>query len=167
LQCVKRKKRAVTCALFCYAHCYFCKKIKFFFKTVDKTKKILYICNITFNSKTIFFVLPHSAVLVGLKTFFYNLYFRFISGCFMSANYYQVCATFKLTKGKPQLVKISLHTTPEYYPFIIYAFTSSLSNSRFFLKRKEANNYINYLLSRYPKCGLSFPKLDALQGMLF
>jgi len=85
----------------------------------------------------------------------------------MSKSYYQVCSTFKLTKGKPQLVNLTLHTTSEYYPFIVSSFTSPPTNSRFFHSVREANQYINYLFSRYPKCGLSSPVLDASQGRLF
>jgi len=81
--------------------------------------------------------------------------------------YYQVCSTYKLTHGKPQLVNLTLHSTPQYLPFLVYSFTSSLSNSRFFLSVKEANKYIEYLFSRYPNCGLSSPVLDASQGLLF
>jgi len=84
----------------------------------------------------------------------------------MSASY-TVCATFKLIKGKPQLVNLTLHSIKKYIPFIDFSLSKSLNNSRYFHSQKEANLYINYLLSRYPKNGLSVPKLDATQGLLF
>jgi len=82
-------------------------------------------------------------------------------------SYYQVCTSYKLTGCKPQLKNITFHTTSEYYPFLVRSYTSSLSHSRFFHSVTEAEHYINYLFSRYPNSGLSFPVLDAQQITLF
>jgi hypothetical protein len=81
--------------------------------------------------------------------------------------YYQVCVTYKFVSGKPSLSSLSLHSTPEYFPFLVGSPTSLLSHSRFFHTQKEANIYINYLFSRYPNSGLKPPVLDALQLLLF
>jgi len=81
--------------------------------------------------------------------------------------YYQVCASFKLTGGKPSLVGLSLHSTSEYFPFLVGSPTSLLSHSRFFHSLPEAEHYISYLFSRYPNSGLALPVLDAKQLLLF
>jgi len=81
--------------------------------------------------------------------------------------YYQVSATYKLSSGKPLLVGLSLHSTSEYYPYLVGSPFSMLSYSRFFRTLHEANHYINYLFSRFPNCGLSRPILDPQQLLLF
>jgi hypothetical protein len=83
------------------------------------------------------------------------------------SHYYQVCSNFKLTKGKPSLVGLSLHTTSEYFPFLVGSYASDLSNSRYFHSVHEANQYISYLFTRFPKCGLARPVLDPQQLLLF
>jgi hypothetical protein len=87
-------------------------------------------------------------------------------GGFGMKTYYQVFSSFKLSHGKPSLVSVSLHSTSEYLPFLVGNYYS-LSNSRFFHTVEEANHYISYLFSRYPKCGLLRPLLDAKQLLLF
>jgi hypothetical protein len=81
--------------------------------------------------------------------------------------YYQVFASYKLSHGKPSLSALSLHSSSVYYPFIVFSYSSLLSHSRYFLTLQEANNYIGCLFSRYPKCALPRPVLDALQLPLF
>jgi len=80
---------------------------------------------------------------------------------------YQVFATFTLSGGKPSLSGLSLHSTSEYYPYLVGSPTSLFSHSRYFHTQKEANTYINYLFSRYPNSGLKPPVLDASQLLLF
>jgi hypothetical protein len=81
--------------------------------------------------------------------------------------YFQVCATFKFSGGKPSLVCLSLHSTPLYYPYLIRSVSSLLSQSRYFRSLQVANNFITYLLSRYPNSTAPRPVLDALQPFLF
>jgi hypothetical protein len=76
--------------------------------------------------------------------------------------YYQVIAGFAFSAGKPSLVSLSLHSTSEYFPFLVGSYTT-LSNSRFFHTVTQANHYINYLYSRYPNSKAPRPVLDALQ----
>jgi hypothetical protein len=83
------------------------------------------------------------------------------------SHYYQVCCSYKLNKGKPSLVGLSLHTTSNYFPFLVGSDTSYLSNSRYFHSLHEANGYINYLFTRFPHYGLPRPVLDAQQLLLF
>jgi hypothetical protein len=109
--------------------------------------------------------LPLLAVWLGVKQAFYYVC-RFPSGCFMST-YYQVYSIYKFSGSKPQLVSLSLHSTTEYFPFLVGSNTSLLSHSRFFHTVPEAEHYISYLFSRYPKCGLPRPVLDAQQFLLF
>jgi hypothetical protein len=93
-------------------------------------------------------------------------------GCgFCMSMYYQVCSTFTLSGGRPQLVNLSLHSTLEYFPYLVGSHTSLLSHSRYFHSIPEANHYIGYLYSRYPNSapqrGTPRPVLDALQLLLF
>jgi demethoxyubiquinone hydroxylase (CLK1/Coq7/Cat5 family) len=83
------------------------------------------------------------------------------------SHHYQVFANYILEQGKPSLVELSLHSTSEYFPFLVGSYTSLLSHSRFFHTVPEAEHYINYLFSRYQNCGLARPALDALQLLLF
>jgi hypothetical protein len=80
---------------------------------------------------------------------------------------YQVCATFKFSGSKPQLVSLSLHSTPEYSSFLVGSYTSLLSHSRFFYTVPQAQEYINYLFSRYPNSAIPYPVLDSDQLLLF
>jgi hypothetical protein len=82
-------------------------------------------------------------------------------------SYYQVSATFKLSGCKPSLVSLSLHTTSLYFPFLVGSISSLLSHSRFFRSVPEANQYIDYLFSRYPTSTAPRPVLDAKQPTLF
>jgi len=82
-------------------------------------------------------------------------------------SYYQVCASFKFLNYKQQLSNLTFHTTSEYYPFIVFSFSSSLSHSRFFHSVREAEHFINYLFSRYPNTTVKRPILDASQLPLF
>ena len=81
--------------------------------------------------------------------------------------YYQVVAGFKLTRGKPSLISLSLHSTSVFSPYMVGSSSSVLSYSRFFRTVTEAENYITYLFSIYPNCGLPRPVLDASQPRLF
>ena len=81
--------------------------------------------------------------------------------------YYQVLSGFKLTKGKPSLISLSLHSSSVFHPYIVDSGYSPLYCSRFFHTLQEADNYITYLFSIYPKCGLPRPVLDASQLLLF
>jgi len=81
--------------------------------------------------------------------------------------YYQVIATFKLSGGKPSLSALSLHSTQEYFPFLVPSIGSLLSHSRFFHSLPKANLYIEYLFSRYPDSAAPRPILDAKQLLLF
>jgi hypothetical protein len=83
----------------------------------------------------------------------------------MSLNY-QVCSSFSFSKSKPALVAVTLHTTSEYFPFLVGS-NSSLSNSRFFRSLSQAQNYISYLFSRYPASTAARPVLAAEQLLLF
>jgi len=78
--------------------------------------------------------------------------------------YYQVSAGFKLSRCRPSLVSLSLHSTSVYFPFLV---GSVLSQSRFFYSAKEAQGYINYLYKVYPTTTVPYPVLDALQPLLF
>jgi len=81
--------------------------------------------------------------------------------------YYQVCSKFAFIQGKTALVGLSLHSTSVYYPFLVHSYSSPLSHSRYFHTVKEANNYIDYLFSRFPTSKAVRPVLDALQKTLF
>jgi hypothetical protein len=81
--------------------------------------------------------------------------------------YFQVCPSFSLSAGKPQLESVTLHSTIAYCPFLVGSFTSYLSHSRFFHTVKEAHNYITYLFSRYPTSTATYPILDSDQLLLF
>jgi nucleosome binding factor SPN SPT16 subunit len=81
--------------------------------------------------------------------------------------YYQVCPSYALFKGKPQLVSVSLHSTPEYHQSIIITASKPLSTSRFFHNVTQAQTYISYLFSRYPNSKLKKPVLDANQLSFF
>jgi len=83
------------------------------------------------------------------------------------STHYQVFTTYTLTKGKPQLVNITFHSTKEYYPFIVRSYSSILSQSRYFHTQKEATQYIDYLYLRYPNTAVKRPVLDAKQFLLF
>ena len=81
---------------------------------------------------------------------------------------YQVYADFKLTKGKPSLVKTSLYSTTEAattLPFFPYRKTF-LTTSRIFSTLPEAHHYIAYLHGVYKK-PLTLPVLDSEQLKLF
>jgi hypothetical protein len=82
-------------------------------------------------------------------------------------SYYQVSATFKLCRGKPLLVSLSLHTTSIYFPFPVFSTSSLLSHSRFFHTVPAAQGYISYLFSRHPTSSVPRPVLDAGQPLLF
>jgi hypothetical protein len=94
------------------------------------------------------------------------LFVQLSAWCFVST-YYQVCATYKLSASKPPLVGLSLHSTSEYFPFLVGSPTSYLSQSRYFHTVWEAEHYINYLFSRYPDSTAPRPVLDADQFLLF
>lgn len=81
--------------------------------------------------------------------------------------YYQVSARFSLSHGKPSLENLSFHSTTIYFPFLVMSHNSALSHSRYFQSVKEAENYINYLFTRYPDSKAPHPILDALQLKLF
>jgi len=81
--------------------------------------------------------------------------------------YYQVCTNFTLQKGKPQLVSLSLHSTPVFYPYFIKIDKSPLVYSRFFYSVSDAEKYINYLFTVYPHSTAPRPVLDANQLTFF
>jgi len=81
--------------------------------------------------------------------------------------FYQVSATFRLSGGKPSLSGLSLHSTSEYFPYLVGSPFSLFSQSRYFHTQKQANHYISYLLALFPNCGLARPVLDAQQLLLF
>jgi hypothetical protein len=80
--------------------------------------------------------------------------------------YYQVCASYSFRAGKASLSGLSLHSTSEYFPFLVGSYTS-LSNSMYFRTLAQAQQYISYLLSRYPKSAVARPVLDPQQLLLF
>ena len=80
--------------------------------------------------------------------------------------YFQVCARYALQKGIPQLVGLSLHSTSDFFPFIIFT-NSPFVYSRFFKSVQEAENFINYLFTHYPNSTAPRPVLDANQNNLF
>ena len=82
-------------------------------------------------------------------------------------SYYQVCANFMLLGSRPSLVSLSLHSTSEYYPFLVGSHASNLSISRYFRSLNLAKQYIAYLYSRYPNSTAPMPVLDPLQLLLF
>jgi len=86
--------------------------------------------------------------------------------CFMSSHY-QVYVQFSVSSGKPSLIGVSLHSTSQYFPFLVFSPTSSPSYSRYFQTVPEAQAYISYLFTRYPQSTAPPPKLDALQLLLF
>ncbi|MDR2596286.1 MAG: hypothetical protein LBC76_03085 [Treponema sp.] len=79
------------------------------------------------------------------------------------STYYQVCVSFSLFHGKHSLKSISLHTTSEYFPFMVPSRLTGLSLSRFFLILLQAEEYISFILSRYPNSGIPRPVLDSSQ----
>jgi len=81
--------------------------------------------------------------------------------------YFQVCANFALSHGKPSLESLSLHSTSLYFPYLVSSNSSLLSHSRYFHTVSEADYYIKYLFSRYPNSKASYPVLDASQLSLF
>jgi hypothetical protein len=86
-------------------------------------------------------------------------------GLFMRT-YYQVYVSFKLSRGKPSLVSLSLHSSYIYFPFLVGSVSFSLSHSRYFHSVKEAQGYISYLYKRFPTTTAPYPVLDALQPLL-
>ena len=88
-------------------------------------------------------------------------------------SYYQVSTTYKLCGNKPLLESISLNTSYVYYPYLVGLPTSYLSHSRYFHTLPQAQHYISYLYSRYPKTNgfartrAPPPILDALQLTFF
>jgi len=80
--------------------------------------------------------------------------------------YYKVCASFIFAKNKPQLISVNFYTTSEYFPILISSCNSPFI-SRYFHTVPEAENYINYLFSRYPDTTAERPILDADQLLLF
>jgi hypothetical protein len=82
-------------------------------------------------------------------------------------SYYKVSVSFKLSRGRPSLVSLSLHSSPFYFFFLVPSVSSLLSHSRFFHSVPEANKYIGYLFYKFPNCGLLRPVLDASQPTLF
>jgi hypothetical protein len=101
----------------------------------------------------------------GSWRFFLPSYFV-LFGAFMCI-YYQVVSGFKLSRCKPSLVSLSLHSTTEYYTWLVRSASSPLSQSRFFLNVTDANLYIDYLFHVYPSCSLPRPVLDSNQILLF
>jgi len=83
------------------------------------------------------------------------------------STYYQVCVSFSLSHGKHSLKSLTLHTTSEYFPFMVPSHSSNLSLSRFFLILPQAEEYISYIFSRYPNSGIPRPVLDSNQIQLF
>jgi hypothetical protein len=81
--------------------------------------------------------------------------------------YYQVYVSFKLFRGKPSLVSLSLNSSSVYFPYLVSSPSSFLSHSRYFHSVKEAQGYINYLFKRFPTTTAPYPVLDALQPLLF
>ena len=83
--------------------------------------------------------------------------------------HYQVISDFILTKGRPSLVSLSLHSTQAACtPWPVHGSLARLtSNSRIFPTLKEAYLYITYLLGRYPNSPIPFPVLDKGQPELF
>jgi hypothetical protein len=81
--------------------------------------------------------------------------------------YYQVCVGLSLTQGKPQLARLTLHSTPEYIPYIVCSGKTWLSHSRYFENLHNADIYIKYLFSTYPDSTVSYPVLDSNQKELF
>jgi len=90
------------------------------------------------------------------------------------ALHFQVFTDFTLTKGKPQLVKISIvTTTAAVTSFVFYPNKSSyLSTSRIFHTLHDAHDYIAHLRRVYPTHGTCAspalpPLLDSGQIDLF
>jgi hypothetical protein len=81
--------------------------------------------------------------------------------------YYQVVAGFKFSGSKPLLVSLSLHSTKEYFPWLVGSASFPLSQSRFFHTVAGANHYIDYLYRVYPSCAVPRPGLDSNQLLLF
>jgi hypothetical protein len=81
--------------------------------------------------------------------------------------YYQVDVFFALSHGKPSLVNMSFKSTSEYNPDPVWSTGSPLFLSRFFHSVPEAENYINYLYTRYPDSTAPRPVLDSRQLKLF
>jgi len=81
--------------------------------------------------------------------------------------YYEVYVSFKLSRGKPSLVSLSLHSSYIYFPFLVCSPSSFLSHSRYFHSVKEAQGYINYLFKCFPTTTAPYPVLDFLQPSLF
>jgi hypothetical protein len=81
--------------------------------------------------------------------------------------YYQVSAGFKFSSSKPLLVSLSLHSTSEYFPWLVNSVSSPLSQSRFFHSITQANHYIDYLYRVHPSCAVPRPVLDSNQPLLF
>jgi hypothetical protein len=87
-------------------------------------------------------------------------------------SYYQVIAGFKFSGSKPLLISLSLHTTHTYCSSLFRLPRPPLSISRIFHTLPQANSYIGYLYSRYPREHSSHstaqrPVLDPLQLLLF
>jgi hypothetical protein len=92
-------------------------------------------------------------------------------GVFMRV-YYQVVAGFRFSGSKLLLVSLSLHSTKEYFPWLVGSASSPLSQSRFFHTVTQANNYIEYLYRVYPSCAVPRPVAylryeDSKQLLLF
>jgi hypothetical protein len=80
---------------------------------------------------------------------------------------YQVSAWFALSVGKTSLTNITLNSTSEYSPFLIFSTGSPLAFSRFFRSIPAAKNYIDNLYLHYPDSTATRPVLDAKQQYLF
>jgi hypothetical protein len=81
--------------------------------------------------------------------------------------HYLISAWFVLSAGKASLTNITLNSTLEYSPFLIFTTGSPLAFSRFFRSIPAAENYIDNLYLRYPDSTAARPVLDAKQQYLF
>jgi hypothetical protein len=80
-----------------------------------------------------------------------------------------VIADYTLTRGHPNLVGLSLHSTKEActrWP-VPGSLVKSTCNKWVFSTLKEAQSYISYLKERHPTSTVPYPVLDKGQPELF
>lgn len=83
--------------------------------------------------------------------------------------HFMVIADYTLTRGRPSLVGLSLHSTKESctpWPVSGSQFKSTC-NKWVFSTLKEARSYIGYLKERHPTSTVLFPVLDKGQQDFF
>ena len=81
--------------------------------------------------------------------------------------YYQVSLRFGFRNYKAQLLSVSLNTSAVYVPYHPGYVEYVLNQEHYFRTLAQAQDFINYIFSRYPNTAAARPVLDAQQLLLF